>query len=153
LTELADFLKSLGATEVVTEEAAQGYQFKSIIEKLGKPKLALNGVGGKSSLSLLRTLGEGGLMVTYGGMSRQPVTVTTAMFVFNNIRVVGFSLVKWLQENSAQARDEVVNDVIELAQSGHLKPVMHTPWRLEDFKMAVSQAMKPRQTSKQIFLN
>jgi trans-2-enoyl-CoA reductase len=77
LTELADFLKSLGATEVVTEEAAQGYQFKSIIEKLGKPKLALNGVGGKSSLSLLRTLGEGGLMVTYGGMSRQPVTVTT----------------------------------------------------------------------------
>jgi hypothetical protein len=57
LTELADFLKSLGATEVVTEEAAQGYQFKSIIEKLGKPKLALNGVGGKSSLSLLRTLG------------------------------------------------------------------------------------------------
>jgi NADPH:quinone reductase-like Zn-dependent oxidoreductase len=62
-------------------------------------------------------------------------------------------LIEVLTLHAAQARDEVVNDVIELAQSGHLKPVMHTPWRLEDFKMAVSQAMKPRQTSKQIFLN
>jgi trans-2-enoyl-CoA reductase len=92
-------------------------------------------------------------MVTYGGMSRQPVTVTTAMLVFNDIKVFGFWLVRWLQENSARAQDEVLNELIALTQSGHLKPVMHTTWKLEDFKMAVAQAMKPKQTSKQIFLN
>lgn len=38
-------------------------------------KLALNSVGGKSSLFLAAHLENNGVMVTYGGMSKQPVQV------------------------------------------------------------------------------
>jgi mitochondrial enoyl-[acyl-carrier protein] reductase / trans-2-enoyl-CoA reductase len=38
-------------------------------------------------------------MVTYGGMSRQPVTLNTADFIFKNFKAVGFWLTSWRKEN------------------------------------------------------
>jgi trans-2-enoyl-CoA reductase len=46
------------------------------------PKLGLNCVGGKSASELIRKLGQKGVMVTYGGMSREPVTVPTSLLIF-----------------------------------------------------------------------
>ena len=77
-------LKNLGATEVLTEEELRKTDlFKS--KKLPQPKLALNCVGGQSALEILRQLGHGGIMVTYGGMSREPVTVPTSSLIFKVI--------------------------------------------------------------------
>lgn len=49
---------------------------------LPRPLLALNCVGGPNGLDVLRQLGHGGTMVTYGGMSREPVTVPTSALIF-----------------------------------------------------------------------
>lgn len=54
-------------------------------ESIPKPKLALNCVGGNSATNLLRTLLHKGVMVTYGGMSREPVQVPTSAFIFKVI--------------------------------------------------------------------
>lgn len=70
----------MGATEVLTEEEMRTSTiFK---DKLPKPKLAFNCVGGKSALEILRHLDKNGVMVTYGGMSREPVTVPTSALIF-----------------------------------------------------------------------
>ena len=72
LRELADELKILGADHVITEaELAKDHRgkFKNI-------RLALNCVGGKNSLMLAAALANQGVMVTYGGMSKQPVQVS-----------------------------------------------------------------------------
>lgn len=50
--------------------------------KVRKPLLGLNCVGGQNALDLLRQIGHGGTMVTYGGMSREPVTVPTSALIF-----------------------------------------------------------------------
>lgn len=73
-----------------------------------KPSLGLNCVGGRSALTVLRNLANHGTMVltlidtryyivrkqfnkvTYGGMSRKPLTVPTGSLIFNDIKVVGF---------------------------------------------------------------
>lgn len=74
-------LKCLGATEVLTEAELRTTDiFKS--KKVSQPKLALNCVSGQNALEVLRHLGHGGTMVTYGGMSREPVTVPTASLIF-----------------------------------------------------------------------
>lgn len=44
------------------------------------------------SLLLLQSLGEGGTMVTYGGMSMQPVTIPTSLLIFKDLRFRGFWL-------------------------------------------------------------
>lgn len=74
-TELSDKLKAIGASHVIKEEALRKHEIKELFKTCPKPKLALNGVGGKSATELLRHLQIGGSMVTYGGMSKQPVTV------------------------------------------------------------------------------
>lgn len=54
--------------------------FKS--KKLKKPKLALNCVCGKNALEVQRHLDHGGVMVTYGGMSREPLTIPASSLIF-----------------------------------------------------------------------
>ncbi|XP_024917086.1 enoyl-[acyl-carrier-protein] reductase, mitochondrial isoform X2 [Cynoglossus semilaevis] len=74
-THLSDRLKAMGATHVIKEEELRQPALKELFKTCPKPKLALNGVGGRSATELLRHLQRGGSMVTYGGMSKQPVTV------------------------------------------------------------------------------
>lgn len=74
-SQLSDRLKAIGATHVIKEETLRRPEMKELFKTCPKPKLALNGVGGKSATELLRHLQVGGSMVTYGGMAKQPVTV------------------------------------------------------------------------------
>lgn len=56
----------------------------------------MNCVGGRSSLLLARSLAQNGHLVTYGGMSKQPVQVPTGAFIFTNIHLHGFWMSRWL---------------------------------------------------------
>ncbi|XP_062508492.1 enoyl-[acyl-carrier-protein] reductase, mitochondrial-like, partial [Corticium candelabrum] len=153
LSEVSDQLKLMGATEVVTEEFAQSYRMKSVIEQMGEPTLALNGVGGKSSLTLLRLLADGGTMVTYGGMSRQPITVPTGSLIFNDKSIQGFWMTRWSKSSTQSDRQKMLNSLYEYIRSGSLKTVLHGTWKLQDFHAAVTEAMQPFHAKKQIFIN
>ena len=60
--------------------------FKS--KKVPQPKLALNCISGQNALEVLRHLAHGGVMVTYGGMSREPVTVPTSSLIFKVTKII-----------------------------------------------------------------
>uniref|UniRef100_A0A7R9P4G6 Enoyl-[acyl-carrier-protein] reductase, mitochondrial n=1 Tax=Timema californicum TaxID=61474 RepID=A0A7R9P4G6_TIMCA len=88
IDELKIFLKNLGATHILTEqELSKTDIFKS--RAVSKAKLALNCVGGKSAVEVLRQLDHKGVMVTYGGMSREPVTLPTSALIFKDISARG----------------------------------------------------------------
>lgn len=77
-------LTSLGADEILTEDEVRSTQiFKS--KKLPAPKLALNCIGGQSAHEVLRHLAQDGIMVTYGGMSREPLTIPISALIFKVI--------------------------------------------------------------------
>ena len=55
-------------------------------------------VGGRSSLLVGRALAPGGCLVTYGGMSKQPLHVSTSALIFNDISLRGFWMSRWYEK-------------------------------------------------------
>jgi trans-2-enoyl-CoA reductase len=76
-------MSQLGATLVLTEEEA-----RQAWRELPRPRLALNCVGGASSTELCKALAEGGVHVTYGGMSLKPVIAATSHLIFKVPRIL-----------------------------------------------------------------
>jgi trans-2-enoyl-CoA reductase len=118
---MVDRLKQQGAEAVVDEEFVRTPAFKRLIADMPAPLLALNAVGGRSATELARHLGRGGTLVSYGGMSRQPVTLPTSLFIFKDIVARGFWLTQWNKTASAEAKQTMINDLLQLVQSGKLK--------------------------------
>lgn len=142
LEQLTKYLKQLGATEVLTEEECRSTQlFKS--GQLKKPKLALNCVGGKNALEMMKHLDNKGFMVTYGGMSREPVTIPTSALIFKDVNVRGFWMTRWKSENSGNPKTQIMFDeLFKLLQSGELKAPAHEMVPFHDYKEALSNSLK-----------
>lgn len=134
--ELKDTLKSLGATEVLTEaEIRTTTLFKS--GSLKPPKLGFNCVGGKSATNIMRHLGNKGVLVTYGAMSREPLTIPNAALIFKDIAFRGFWVSKWSKSHTLEQRQEMYNELFELMASGQFKPPSHRMISLDQYKEAM----------------
>ncbi|XP_037031070.1 enoyl-[acyl-carrier-protein] reductase, mitochondrial [Bradysia coprophila] len=137
---LKDFLMKLGATEVLTEEELRTTTiFKS--GALPKPKLALNCVGGKSSTEVLRHLDDKGVMVTYGAMSRDPVTAPNAALIFKDISFRGFWMSRWSKENlHTTARLEMLDELTQIILNGDLMAPVHQMIPFAEYERALEGA-------------
>ncbi|KQK19336.1 hypothetical protein BRADI_1g47700v3 [Brachypodium distachyon] len=112
--EAKEKLKQLGADEVFTEEPALGF----------------NCVGGNAAALILKLLRQGGTMVTYGGMSKRPVTVSTSSFIFK----------KWMSSDKADDCRRLIDYLLGLVQEGKLKYEMElSPF--DDFGLALDKAL------------
>lgn len=141
IDDLRAFLKDLGADWVITEEEVRTTDlFKSGQAK--KPKLALNCVGGKSALEMLRHVADEGVVVTYGGMSREPVTVPTGHLIFKDISFRGFWMTRWTRENiESPQRAEMFGDLVKFIQEGALRGPRAKIVPVKDFRNALATAM------------
>lgn len=141
MLHLVKHLKCLGATEVWTEEQANSTDlFKTGEWK--KPKLALNCVGGKSALIISRHLEDGASMITYGGMSRQPVTVPTASLIFKDIRFKGFWMTRWTKNHfDSPTRADMFTEIMDLMESGSIVAPPYDCVQLQDYKEAMHAAL------------
>lgn len=138
VNELKDTLKSLGATEVLTEEEIRTTTlFKS--GALPSPKLAFNCVGGKSANNIMRYLSNKGVVVTYGAMSREPLTIPNAALIFKDIAFRGFWVSRWSKEHTLEQRQEMYNELFGLMASGEFKPPLHRLIPLEQYKQAITE--------------
>lgn len=136
--ETANNLKELGADIVVTEEEFDSTMAASLSD-IKRPKLALNCVGGKSSLYLVKYLAENSVVVTYGGMSKRPVPVPAGPLIFKNVAYVGFWMTRWTTLNKDNdQRKKMWSYLCKLAQEEKLLPPNHTLVDLDNFKTALS---------------
>ncbi|KAK2558210.1 Enoyl-[acyl-carrier-protein] reductase [Acropora cervicornis] len=125
---------SLGANYVVTEEDLKSSEMKDIMKRIKPPKLALNCVGGKSSMILFRYLEYGSL-------------------IFNDVKVRGFWMSKWnLNHQKDALRVGMLEEVCKMLQNGQLKPPPCTRYSVENFKTAISEAIKPFTNTKQLLI-
>jgi trans-2-enoyl-CoA reductase len=132
--ELVEKLKAYGAYMVVGDDYIRTREFRQLIADLPKPKLALNCVGGDTATEMARLLGyvvivisysllcsEGGVMVTYGGMSLKPVTVPTGPFIFNDITLKGFWMSKWYAQHSGAEKKALFDQLSQLVSTKKLR--------------------------------
>lgn len=144
INELKEYLKSLGATYVLTEEELRQTDiFKS--KAINKPKLALNCVGGKSATELMRQLDHGGTIVTYGGMAREPVTVAVSALIFKDVKVVGYWMTRWSNENhNNPERQKMFSEIIDLMISGKLRGPACELVKFDNFKTALESTLSSK---------
>ncbi|XP_067366659.1 enoyl-[acyl-carrier-protein] reductase, mitochondrial isoform X3 [Channa argus] len=153
-TQLSDSLKAIGATYVIREEALRQPEIKELLKNCPKPKLALNGVGGKSATEILRHLQVGGSMVTYGGMAKQPVTVPVSALIFKDLKVRGFWVTQWKRDHSHDERifRSMLDELCSLIQQGKLTAPTCAEVGLQDYNKALDSAMQPFISTKQVLI-
>ncbi|KAH8171755.1 zinc-binding dehydrogenase domain-containing protein [Sarocladium implicatum] len=131
---LREELSALGADVVVTESEFLSREWRDRLAEItrqGRDKigLGLNCVGGKSATAMARSLAENGTLVTYGGMSKQPVMLPIGLMIFKNIQFKGFWLSLWNKSDVA-GRGHMINDLLNIIREGKFKdtPVEEVPW-------------------------
>uniref|UniRef100_A0A0D9XVY8 enoyl-[acyl-carrier-protein] reductase n=1 Tax=Leersia perrieri TaxID=77586 RepID=A0A0D9XVY8_9ORYZ len=147
-----DKLIQLGADQVFTESQLNIKNIKSLLGALPEPALGLNCVGGSAASAVLKFLRQGGTMVTYGGMSKKPVTVSTSSFIFKDLSLRGFWLQKWMNSDKAEESRTMIDYLLDLVHEGKLKYEMElTPF--SEFHLALDKALgkhgsRPKQVLK-----
>ncbi|XP_072465721.1 enoyl-[acyl-carrier-protein] reductase, mitochondrial isoform X4 [Notamacropus eugenii] len=150
LQKLTDRLKDLGAEHVFTEEEMRKPEMKDFFKNFPRPQLALNCVGGKSSTELMRHLGHGGTMVTYGGMARQPITASVSSFIFKDLKLRGFWMTQWKKDQGTDKLKEMILTLCDFIHRGQLTAPNCSEIPLQDYQVALENTMKPFISSKQI---
>ncbi|GMR48740.1 hypothetical protein PMAYCL1PPCAC_18935, partial [Pristionchus mayeri] len=137
IKELKEELLRMGGDIVWVEE-----EVKKEGNVEGRPKLALNGVGGKSCLQISSLLSRGGMLITYGGMSKKAHEISTSSLVFNNIRAVGVANGVWMADPENEKENERMMREI---QDYFIRGVLHAPpmdeHPLEDYQKAIENSM------------
>ena len=73
---------------------------------------------------MLLMLAKDGVVVTYGGMSKQPVGVPTGSAIFKNVSARGFWLTRWLEDRRMEEETAVNTDpmVVSWAHGAFMAP-------------------------------
>jgi len=121
-------LEELGATHVTTYDDLADKSFRVTAKGWtgGKPiRLALNCVSGPATTSMARLLGSDAYLVSYGAMSKQPLSLPTSLFIFKNLKSVGYWQGRWYTERTKKEREKLMDILVELMREGKLKEPEH----------------------------
>ena len=162
MDEMIQDLKSLGADVVITDEEIMSREgvdkIKSLTNGGREPvKLGLNCVGGKLVNSMAKLLAPNGHMVTYGAMSKQPVTLPTPLLIFKNISFDGFWVSKWSEANPEEKK-RCVDEILDLTRQGKFQdtPMVPIKWdtttKQEELVSAVQGTLEGFRSGKGIFM-
>ena len=155
-------LEELGADHVVgaNQIAEKGFkdQVKEWTEHGKRPlKLALNCVGGKPATDMSKVLANGGTMVTYGAMGRNPMKIGAGPLIFNDLSFRGFWVTQWADKNPEEKK-KVVEEVFDLYRSGKFRdvPYEEIPWTSDtkenDLRQAVQGTLEGFRGGKGVFV-
>lgn len=134
-------LQDIGADFVFPESYLMSADYKRLVADLPKPKLGINCIGGKSAADMARALGDGAHLVTYGGISRNGVTVPTSSLVSKNLVLSGFSYGKWAEGKSVAERDAMIQELVALTLDGKLSLSEAEEHNFADFDKALEKAL------------
>lgn len=86
-------------------------------------KLGLNCVGGGAVADMSRVMDQDGVIVTYGAMSRRPLTITAGPLIFRNLSLKGFWVSEWYKKSTTDERGAMIEDILGWYGDEKLKPV------------------------------
>jgi len=125
---LKSHLKALGATHVATYDELSDRAFKATFASWtqGKAvKLGLNCVGGRTTTLMARLLGQNSHLVSYGAMSKEPLSLPTSLFIFRNMSCHGFWQSRWYDEKTMGERLRMIRTLTDLVREGKLESPEH----------------------------
>ena len=110
-------------------------------------RLALNSVGGASVMRLIKACDAGATVVTFGGMTGDPVRFPTRELIFNDLTLRGFWIDKWLREAPPGAVAAMNEEVYALWRAG-LPTGVEAVFPVAEIREAVARAALPGRSGK-----
>ena len=135
----SSWLRSLGAVEVLPDSGSLRAHLDGL-KFFGKPKLALDAVGGSSAQRLSDALTDGAQLVVYGCISGVSPQWNWRSWVFQGLKVRGFNARKWISDNRKKM-PTLLESLGKLVSAGKLT-AMVTEYELSsEFDEALDHAM------------
>ncbi|KAK7030773.1 mitochondrial putative trans-2-enoyl-CoA reductase [Favolaschia claudopus] len=126
---LTEKLKALGATEVLSYDDLADRSLTQRIMKewtAGKGfKLGLNCVSGPDTTAMARLLGQDAYLVSYGAMSKQPLSLPTSLFIFKNLTSAGFWQSRWYKTHPREDKESLMKTLVDLVAQRKLQAPEH----------------------------
>ncbi|WP_405125000.1 quinone oxidoreductase family protein [Ralstonia pseudosolanacearum] len=126
----ADAIRAAGADAVVVY--GSDYEFVAEVSRLTDQKgvdLAFDGLGAKTLLKTIATLGRGGTVVAIGAASGPIPSITPTLLTQRGLRLAGGSVFSYIADPAELRRRSA--DVIAAIQAGWLKLDGATPYSLD----------------------
>lgn len=115
----------------------------------GEPvQLALNCVGGESALRMANCLADGGKLITFGAMGRQPLKIPNGLLIFRDLEFKGFWLSRWRKAASRETWDGMIVEIAKLAAAGKLHSHVAATYPLEEVRSALAHAQQSQRGGK-----
>ena len=140
--DVVEDLKALGADVVLLDSNDLPERAQAAIGD-GSIALGIDSVGGATTDRIVTCLGPGGTFVIFGAMSGTPCTINPGPLVFQDIRIRGFWLSKYLMNAPRDALEALYGRLDDLSSSGRLVTKIDSVFRADDIKDAVRRASKP----------
>ncbi|MCA0176580.1 MAG: zinc-binding dehydrogenase [Proteobacteria bacterium] len=139
-------LQALGIANVLSTAAA-GWQERVLARAGTAPiRAAIDAIGGHASGELMALLGEGGLLVSFGAQSNEPMQISAGDLIFKQTAVKGFWGTKVSAATSAADTRRQISELVQRALDGTLKlPVAATFNLAEAAQAAAASAQTGRQ--------
>jgi trans-2-enoyl-CoA reductase len=64
-------------------------------------------------------------MVTYGGMSKKPMTIPVGQLIFQDLSYKGYWMTRWNQEHHIQERQDMLESIASLVSKGQFREPEH----------------------------
>jgi trans-2-enoyl-CoA reductase len=143
---------ALRASTVKVVAENSGYEKNAAKLTGGAPiKLALNAVGGESVGRLCRAVAHDGEVVTYGGVTAEPMRFPTRPLIFSNIQLRGFWLDGWVRSHSAKETEAMYDKTFELLRAGVIAQPIAAKYPLAEWRAALEHAFRAGKGGKVLF--
>jgi len=143
-------LLDAGADVVLLEGENLAAELKETVGR-GGAKLCLNAVGGESALALAKVLANGGHHVTFGAMSKRPVTIPNGVLIFKQPHFHGFWLTRWIDDMDAATVRSEYTRLAQIVADGALTMPVDQLFPLAEYKNAISRAQESQRDGKVVF--
>ena len=144
-------LKALGADAILVDGGTDpGRLAASVGEITGeaRPRLAIDAIGGTATGCLAASVAEAGLVVNYGLLSGEACRIDPFHLVFRDVRVRGFWLSKWFQEEGTDAAPELYRRLAQRLASGALNTPVEARYSFDRIAEALVHAARSGRSGK-----
>jgi NADPH:quinone reductase-like Zn-dependent oxidoreductase len=102
--------------------------------------LALDGFSDTSPTNLMNCLSEGGVLVSYGGMSRKPMVVQPGSLIFKKQTICGFWLLYWSQSATPDEITTMFDHLAPLVAARRISAPVAATHSFEQVREAITKA-------------
>lgn len=73
---------------------------------------------------MLKYLGKDAHLVSYGAMSKQPLSLPTSAFIFKNLKAHGFWQSRWYLDRTVKEREDLMRSLAKLMKDDKVRMIL-----------------------------